>query len=50
VADGQIPISAVLTSASVHDSKVAIPLGHFLPPLVRPQLSSLFLAALKVQS
>jgi hypothetical protein len=26
VADGQIPISAVLTSASVHDSQVAIPL------------------------
>src|SRR5438876_12104262 len=27
VADGQIPISAVLTSASVHDSQLAIPLG-----------------------
>src|SRR5438874_1920940 len=27
VADGQIPISAVLTSASVHDSPVAIPLA-----------------------
>ena len=27
VADGQIPISAVLTSASVHDSQVAIPLA-----------------------
>jgi Transposase DDE domain/Transposase domain (DUF772) len=26
VADGQLPISAVLTSASVHDSQVAIPL------------------------
>ena len=26
VADGQIPISALLTSASVHDSQVAIPL------------------------
>ena len=26
VADGQMPISAVLTSASVHDSQVAIPL------------------------
>jgi hypothetical protein len=26
VADGQIPISAVLTSASTHDSQVAIPL------------------------
>src|SRR5882762_1894762 len=26
VADGQVPISAVLTSASVHDSQVAIPL------------------------
>ena len=28
VADGQIPISAYLTSASVHDSQVAIPLMH----------------------
>lgn len=27
IADGQIPISAVLTSASVHDSQVAIPLA-----------------------
>jgi hypothetical protein len=27
VADGQIPISAVLTSASLHDSQVAIPLA-----------------------
>ncbi len=27
VADGQIPISAVLTSASLHDSPVAIPLA-----------------------
>lgn len=27
VADGQIPIAAVLTSASVHDSQVAIPLA-----------------------
>ena len=27
VADGQIPISALLTSASVHDSQVAIPLA-----------------------
>lgn len=27
VADGQIPISAILTSASVHDSQVAIPLA-----------------------
>jgi len=27
VADGQIPISVVLTSASVHDSQVAIPLA-----------------------
>ena len=26
VADGQIPISAVLTAAHVHDSQVAIPL------------------------
>jgi len=25
VADGQIPISALLTAASVHDSQVAIP-------------------------
>jgi hypothetical protein len=28
VADGQIPISAILTSASVHDSQVAIPLAE----------------------
>ena len=28
VADGQIPISALITSASVHDSQVAIPLMH----------------------
>lgn len=27
VADGQVPISAILTSASVHDSQVAIPLA-----------------------
>jgi hypothetical protein len=27
VADGQIPISSILTSASVHDSQVAIPLA-----------------------
>jgi len=27
IADGQIPISVVLTSASVHDSQVAIPLA-----------------------
>jgi hypothetical protein len=27
VADGQVPISAVLTAASVHDSQVAIPLA-----------------------
>ena len=27
VADGQIPVSAVLTSASVHDSQVALPLA-----------------------
>ena len=27
VADGQIPISCILTSASVHDSQVALPLG-----------------------
>jgi hypothetical protein len=29
VADGQIPISCILTSASVHDSQVAIPLAVF---------------------
>jgi Transposase DDE domain/Transposase domain (DUF772) len=28
VADGQVPISAVLTSASLHDSQAAIPLAH----------------------
>jgi hypothetical protein len=28
VADGQVPISALLTSASLHDSQVAIPLAH----------------------
>lgn len=28
VADGGIPVSAVLTSASTHDSQVAIPLAH----------------------
>jgi len=28
VADGQIPITAVLTAASVHDSQVAIPMMH----------------------
>ena len=28
VADGQIPLTAVLTSASVHDSQVAIPMMH----------------------
>ena len=28
VADGQIPITAVLTAASVHDSQVAIPMIH----------------------
>jgi hypothetical protein len=27
VADGQIPISCILTSASLHDSQVAIPLA-----------------------
>ncbi len=27
IADGQIPISAILTSASVHDSQVALPLA-----------------------
>ena len=28
VADGNIPISALITAASVHDSQVAIPLIH----------------------
>ena len=28
VADGDVPISAVLTSASTHDSQVAIPLAQ----------------------
>lgn len=28
VADGQVPISALLTSASLHDSQAAIPLAH----------------------
>jgi hypothetical protein len=28
VADGDIPVSAYLTSASVHDSQVAIPLAQ----------------------
>jgi transposase len=28
VADGQIPITCVLTSASLHDSQVAIPMAH----------------------
>jgi hypothetical protein len=28
VADGQVPISCILTSASVHDSQVAIPLAR----------------------
>ena len=31
VADGQIPISAVLTSAHVHASQVAIPLSTMAP-------------------
>lgn len=35
VADGQIPISAVLTSASVHDSQVAIPLATMSTQRVR---------------
>jgi len=34
VADGQIPISAVLTSASLHDSQVAIPLATMTTPRV----------------
>jgi hypothetical protein len=36
VADGQIPISAVLTSASVHDSQVAIPLMTLTSQRVTP--------------
>ncbi len=35
VADGQIPISAVLSSASVHDSQVAIPLATLSSQRVR---------------
>lgn len=35
VADGQIPISAVLTSASLHDSQVAIPLATMSTQRVR---------------
>lgn len=34
VADGQLPISAVLTSASLHDSQVAIPLMTMTSPRV----------------
>src|SRR5206468_9564860 len=34
VADGQIPISAVLTGAKVHDSQVAIPLATMIKQLV----------------
>jgi hypothetical protein len=36
VADGQIPISAVLTSAHVHDSQVAIPLSTMTGQRVTP--------------
>jgi hypothetical protein len=36
VADGQIPISAVLTSAHVHDSQVAIPLSTMTAQRVTP--------------
>ena len=38
VADGQIPISAILTSASVHDSQVAIPLSA----LTRERVTNLY--------
>ena len=38
VADGQIPISCVLTSASVHDSQVALPLGE----MTRERVDSLY--------
>jgi hypothetical protein len=34
VADGQIPISCILTSASLHDSQVAIPLARLTAQLV----------------
>jgi len=36
VADGQIPISCVLTSAHVHDSQVAIPLSTMTAQRVTP--------------
>lgn len=36
VADGMIPIAAVLTSASVHDSQVAIPLATITAQRVTP--------------
>ena len=35
VMDGDIPVSAILTSASVHDSQVAIPLAQMSAPRVR---------------
>ena len=38
VADGQIPISCILTSASVHDSQVALPLGE----MTKERVSSLY--------
>lgn len=38
VADGQLPVSCILTSASVHDSQVAIPLAE----LTRQQLTNLY--------
>ena len=38
VADGQIPIGAILTSASVHDSQVAIPLSA----LTRERVTNLY--------
>jgi len=38
VADGQIPISCILTSASLHDSQVALPLGE----MTKERVSSLY--------
>lgn len=38
VADGQVPISCILTSASVHDSQVAIPLA----PMTADRVTSLY--------
>ena len=36
VADGQIPISCLLTSASLHDSQAAISAGDLVGPSERP--------------